>query len=1190
MFASIAKFEFNYFRKQPSFIVVAAIFFLLSFFAMITEDVQIGVSGANINYNSPQAITQTMTIMSIIGLFLVANFVGGTATRDYVHKMNGIVHSLPISKSSYLWGRLLGSFAFCILVYLTVPLGTFFGSLWPSVDADRLGDTQFFPYFWALLVFVIPNFLFCSALFYSFAMKTRSIMGMYLGVLGFFILYGVSGQLLNDPSMVNLAALLDPFGLSAFAETTKNWTPHEMNTQVVSFTGLIMQNRFLWLAVSVVIMLITHFSIDIRKISKVKALKKETADSASRHREILKVTPSHSSSSQWLRFKTRTWFEIAQVIKSPAFIILALFTAFNLTGLFIGSSGSFGTDDWPLSRNMAEFIRGAFSLTILIITTYYAAESIWREKQLGVGDIIESTASNNWTLFFPKVIALILIMVSITAIGVAVTVMYQLSKSYTDIEWGVYALILFLRLLAPVIMVCVLAVFIQILSPNKYMGMLIFVIYIILRQVLSNLGLEHNLWHFSRVPDTIFSDMNSYGHFLKPTILYLFYWLGLSIILTVLGYGLYRRGTEYGLKHRLSLFKNSLGIGSIISLLLGATLFIGFGSYIYYNTRVINNFASSESQFDLQANYEKSYKQYQQLIIPKITDVNVNVDIYPKLRKVAANGYYLIQNKSESVIEKTLIGWDINSNTEINMDGSNITDFDDNYNIGWLHFNPALQPGEQRKLSYTTVRAAKGFVDKDADNTIVANGSFINNGTLLPHFGYNSSYELSDRQERKKRDLPPPQRLPKLEDKSQYRVNFIGPEADYINFETIVSTSIDQFAISPGYLQKEWTENGRKYYHYKMDAPIFNFVAFLSGRYKLAKETYKGISIEVYHHPTHDKNVQRMIESVKKSLDYYNQEFSPYQHRQVRIIEFPRYARFAQSFSNTIPYSEDIGFIADLRDEDAIDYVSFVTAHEMGHQWWGHQVMPANVQGSAVPSESLSEYSAYMVMEKLLGEHHLRKFLKFEMNRYLTGRSQEALEELPLFRAEGQTYIHYAKGGMVMYAMKDRLGEATFNKALRNFLEEFQYKSDPYPTTLDLIRHIKAQASEADFAFIDDLFTKITLFDFKTTKATAKKLDNGHYLVELEFEAEKFYADGQGEETKALLDERFDVGVFSMDPDDANAKDHVLIFQKERIKSGKNTFSFEVEKLPKYAGLDPYIKMIDRNSDDNMIEIELIEE
>lgn len=1190
MFTKLAKFEFKYFIKQPSFYFTSFIFFLLTFMAMVVDNVQIGGSRSNVNFNSPFAITYTMIIMSIIGMFLVANFVGGTATRDYTSKMNGIVHTMPTSKSSYLWGRLFGAILFCLMVFSMVPLGTLLGSLWPTVDADRLGATNFWPYIKTYLMFIVPNFIFCGALFYSFAMKSRSMMGMYLGVIGFYVLFGISGQLLKDPSMLTTAALLDPFGIRAFSQVTRYWTPFDMNTKTVNFEGIILYNRLLWLSISALIIALTHYFIDIRKTAKVKKEKASKQSSQDFNKDIVALTPTASNASQWSRFKTRTLFEIKQVIKSPAFIILGILTLFNMSSIFIGPFGNYGTDDWPLTRNMSTHIIGSFGLLIMIIITYYAGESIWRERQLGMGDIVESTPTKNWALYFPKVLGLFMVIFTLVAIGIAFMMLFQVSRGYSNFEIGVYFTLLFTDFMLPTFMVVILSVFFQIISPNKYMGMGLFVLFFIVSMVLSNLGFEHGLWDFAGTPYSPFSDMNQYGHFVKSLIAYNLYWLGLTIVLTVLGYGLYRRGTEYGLKYRWSQLTGNLGAKGIMTAVVGLTLFVGFGAYIYYNTTILNTFRGEDETYELQANYEKTYKQFEKFPLTKITDVNVNVDMFPAQRKVTAQGYYLIKNKTNSAIEKQLIIWDEKSEVTIDMKDAELKDFNETFNTGWLHFNPAIQSGETRQMNFTVLRQAKGFVDGGSDNTIVANGSFINNQTLLPHFGYDSGYELSDRQERKKRDMTPPQRMAKLEDKSMYRTGFLGQEADFINYEAIVSTSDDQFAITPGYIQKDWIENGRHYYHYKMDVPIFNFFAFLSGKYEVLKENYKGINIEVYYHPTHNKNVEIMQKAVEKSLDYYKQEFSPYQYRQVRIIEFPRYASFAQSFSNTIPYSEDIGFIADLRDEDNIDWVSFVTAHEMGHQWWGHQVTPANVQGSAVLSESLSEYSAYLVMEQLYGEHHLRKFLKYEMDRYLRRRSGEILEEMPLMRAENQTYIHYPKGGVVMYSLKDRLGEKKFNSALRMFLEEFQYKSDPYPTTLDLIRHIKAVASSDDMKFIDDMFAKITLFDLKTKKATATKLANGNYQVELTIEADKYYADGKGEESKDVVDDYFDIGIFSSDPDKAKDDSHVLKFDKEFVKTGENTFSFEVKELPKFAGIDPYIKMIDRNSNDNMIRVELLDE
>ncbi len=64
-----------------------------------------------------------------------------------------------------------------------------------------------------------------------------------------------------------------------------------------------------------------------------------------------------------------------------------------------------------------------------------------------------------------------------------------------------------------------------------------------------------------------------------------------------------------------------------------------------------------------------------------------------------------------------------------------------------------------------------------------------------------------------------------------------------------VSTSADQIALAPGYLQREWTENGRRYFHYKMDRPMLPFYCFLSARWDVKRGEWHGVPIEIYHDP-----------------------------------------------------------------------------------------------------------------------------------------------------------------------------------------------------------------------------------------------------------------------------------------------------------------------------------------------------
>jgi aminopeptidase N len=416
--------------------------------------------------------------------------------------------------------------------------------------------------------------------------------------------------------------------------------------------------------------------------------------------------------------------------------------------------------------------------------------------------------------------------------------------------------------------------------------------------------------------------------------------------------------------------------------------------------------------------------------------------------------------------------------------------------------------------------------------------------------------------------------------------NQISRDADWINLDTTVSTSSDQTALAPGYLQREWTQNGRRYFHYKTTAPILSFWSYLSARYSVKRGSWKGpdgvtIPIEIYYDAKHPYNVDRMIYAVQKSLDYFTKNFSPYQHKQVRILEFPRYATFAQSFPNTIPFSEGIGFIADLREKDEIDYVFYVTAHEVGHQWWAHQVIGGNVQGSTMLVETMAQYSALMVMEKEYGRAKMQRFLRYELDRYLRDRGSEVVAEMPLVQVENQGYIHYRKGSLVMYALRDYIGEDKVNAALAKFLEDYAYSGPPYPTAGDLVRYFREVTPAEYQPVITDLFETITLFDNSTKEASATKRPDGSYTVTLTVEAKKLRGDAKGEEKPVAIGDWIDIGVLAKSNPKSKDDDKVLVLEKHRITKPVETFTFVVKEKPTRAGIDPLNKLIDRNPKDN---------
>jgi aminopeptidase N len=290
-----------------------------------------------------------------------------------------------------------------------------------------------------------------------------------------------------------------------------------------------------------------------------------------------------------------------------------------------------------------------------------------------------------------------------------------------------------------------------------------------------------------------------------------------------------------------------------------------------------------------------------------------------------------------------------------------------------------------------------------------------------------------------------------------------------------------------------------------------------------------------------------------------------------------------------VPWSEGLGFTVDVRHTDNgadIDYVTFVAAHELAHQWWGHQEAPAEMQGESMLDETLAQYSALMVMEKTYGPDRIRKFLRYELDSYLRARGGEVVEEVPLERVEDQPYIHYRKGALVMYLLADQLGEETVNRALRKLLARYAFRGPPYASSKDLVALFRAEAPADKQQLITDLFEKITLYDLKATGLAVNRRPDGRFDVRLTVTAGKLYATGNGREIETPIGEResFDIGLFTARPGDSDfGGSNIVLFRKTPLKSGTQVLAFVTDKAPKFGGIDPYNKYIDRDSNDNVV-------
>jgi hypothetical protein len=870
-------------------------------------------------------------------------------------------------------------------------------------------------------------------------------------------------------------------------------------------------------------------------------------------------------------------------MRSTPFIILIIMglTIVVTTACVIGEVR--GTPTYPVTRLMLRSVVIGMSLFLTITVIFYSGELIWKDRARKLDEVNDALPVPSWVYLGSKLVTLFAIAAAFMLVGILSAIAVQVLRGFFDIEFGLYARG-FLLATSYFALFSVLALFIQIVSRSRFLGYLTAVIVFLMTTAgLRALGFEHGLYRYGGAVDVRYSDMNGYGHLVSKFLWAKLYWAFAAAILVVLSLLLWRRGTEARARMRLAIARRSLRGPARIMLVVAVVGFVAAGAFIYYNTNILNEYLPGRRVEALRATYEKRYRQYRDISQPRITDVYADVDIFPQDRRVEIRGRYCLENKTAEVIDSLHVS--INPEVRIDyLDPGEYSKVHSDEELGYYIFKLAdpIDPGEKRELAFGLAVDNRGFVNNDPNTHVIYNGTFFSNSHYFPSLGYDAGAELVDRNKRRKHGLTPVPRMASVDDLFARRNTYISTDADWINFETTVSTIPSQIAIAPGYLEREWEEGGRRYFHYRMDAPILNFYSYLSAAYTIRKDRWNDVAIEIHYHEPHAYNIDRMIEAVKKSLDYFTSNFGPYQHRQVRIIEFPCYEAFAQSFPNTIPFSEGAGFVFRIDDREDIDYVFNTTAHEVAHQWWAHQVIGGNVQGATLMSEALAEYSALMVMEKEYGPDRLRHMLKYELDGYLRGRGRELVEELPLMLVEDQKYIHYNKGCMVMYALKDYIGEANVNRALASYISRAAFQGPPYTNSIEFLQCLREVTPDSLAYVIEDMFETITLFSNKVKKATYTAMGDGRYLVDLEVEARKFRADGQGVETEVEIADWLDIGVFGEKRINGRKEQTVLHLEKSLITNSDTNLKLVVEDLPVRAGIDPYNKLIDRDSNDNV--------
>lgn len=1193
------RFELREQARSPLLWLLAGLFGLLALGAGSTSAAQLVGAGGNVLRNAPAVTATALTFFSLIGMLVVAAAISGALLRDFEQGTADLLFASPVRQRDYLAGRLGAALLTSLGIYLLAGAGWLLASSMPWSDASMYGPLPWSASLWTFAVMVLPNLLFTGALLALLATLTRSVWWVYVGVLALLVAYGVSGALLRNMNNVGVAALIEPLGLRALKLTLRYWSAAQRNANVPVVSGLLLANRALCVGAALASYVATFalFRTERSDTSRRRWWSRTTVVTAQATPPALplpRVTPVFTTLTAWRQFLRQVRFDTQGVFHSVPFMLMLVAGMASFIPTALMRESMYGTGIHPVTSQMLSALENSYSFLLIVVVLFVAGELVWKERAAKISDVTDAMPVANSVPLLAKFVALVAVVAAFQLLGALAAVLIQWCNGEVAVEPMVYVEGLAIDSILYVLMGGLALVF-QVFANNKFVGYALLLLVMLSQGVLGSLDLTGNLYNFGGWANAPYSDMNGYGHFLAGQLSFQAYWGLCLAALLVLANAFWVRGVAGRRWRRWSLAGERLRGSSGGWLAVSVLAFAGLGGFLYWSTNIHNTFLSPQQQSDLYARYEHDYKRYENLPQPKIVAASIDVDLRPETQSMRVVGRYRVRNvHAESIRDVHIyMGEHDAALVKIGLGGARL--ISDDRPLGYRIYRLAqpLLPGAERELTFTLDYHPHGIVAGQAQTQLVANGSFFTN-KMFPRFGYQRGMELSDRHERRAHGLGEPERMHPLEDQAARLNTYITDDADWIAFDTTICTAPDQTALAPGMLQQTFMRAGRRCFSYAMQQPMQDFYAYLSARWQVDKGSYtsvsgKPVAIEVYHDPKHRWNVQRMIEASRASLAYYEANFSPYQFHQLRIVEFPGYMKFAQSFANTIPYSESLGFIADLRSPDAIDYVYYVTAHEVAHQWWGHQVTGADVQGARMLSESLAQYSALMVMEHTYGRSKMRRFLRYELDDYLAGRGGEQLDELPLYRVENQPYIHYSKAALVFYRLREELGEVALNRALRKFIAAKAFQHAPYTTSLELLGFIRAEATADQQAMITDLFQKIVFYDDRAIDANAARRADGKYVVTLKLHAARYDADATGHETAGRLDDWMDVGVFAQGPAGHAEEGKALYLQRYRITREQTTISVVVDQLPFEAGIDPYNKLIDRVPSDNRMRVSLVD-
>ena len=1063
--ARIAAFEIGRQTRQPLYWIAAALFFGFSVSLMSAH----GLLGSPVMArNAPSELVKAVLIEVIFYLAVIVAMAGDAALRDARSGFEPILRATPVARAEHLVGRWIGAQIAAGSAFLLGLTGLVAGAWAPWVDKAAVG-----PFDWGLVALVVavvavPTCAILTSLCFALAAGLRSVTAVYVAVIGLWVAAIMSSDLLFrlEDRVLWLAGLIEPIGLLAYRYDIIGLDPSVLAAHPLPLKGLFALNRLMGVVSSTGLL---GLALLAERREDAAQLRRAPGSSAGPPPLSAwpRVTPRFGAGARLAQLRARLNWELRMLLRSPSLLILiALSAAMSFADLWTaGKIG--GVPSLPATRILATSMTSWFMMMSMIVATFYAGEIVWRDRDRRAAEMIDVTPVPDAVLMAAKVMALVVLVLLIGAVGVLAATGVQFAKGYVDGRPDLYWRMMVLPIGGPMIVLAAGSVAVAALAPNRYAGWAVTGLVIAACLAASQYGISHPLLTFLESPSSPLSEMNPAGDGTGAEAwvgVYWALWMGVALLGAWL---VWPRGRPAPWRaSRDQAVRRLRGAGGWVAGGLALGL-LAIGGFCFLNIDIWNTYVTKPAAEAATADWERQVARYVGLPEPTVMAVTMRVDLEPRGPRLRVSGSYVLENRTGRPLSEIHVDMP-GQLTDWTLDVAGARKVSSQYGLAVMRFERPMASGERRTLRFTSRIAPRGFGQNGGQTQIVENGSFLPSWGFAPSLGARSENFLTDADARRRQGLPPERAELEPTDPRAVRANYV--HSDWVTSDITVVTDADQTPIAPGRRVSDHVAGGRRTARFVADRPILNAFSIQSARYAVRRAQHGPVTIEVYYHPTHGTNVGRMIKAVEGGLDVYQKAFGPYPLDYLRIVEFPAYGDYAQAFAGTIPFSENAGFVSDVRDPKTFDIVSNITLHELAHQWWAHQVVGADAKGARLLSEGLAEYSAIMAQGRLQGFLAPNQAIENDSQIYRQGRGERRGPEQSLVRVTDQDFVTYQRAALVLIRARAVMGEGALNAALRDFLNAYRFRGAPYPTSETLMAALKARASPEDWRTLEPLF------------------------------------------------------------------------------------------------------------------------